>query len=454
MLTPRRIYVRIGCLPLNLVFQSNFYAMRSGLHHTLPDFPNFPYFKSKPERPDPMELPIYLDHAATTPMLPAVMEAMLPYFLESYGNPSALHSVGMAAHEGVEQARKTIADTLNATPEEIVFTSGGTESDNTAIFGIANFAEANKERKRHLLTTPIEHHAVLDPFETLAQRGYEVEYLPVDHEGLVDPFDVERMLRPDTLLVSVMHANNEIGTLQPVGEIGAVCRAQSVRFHTDAVQTYGRIPIDVRAMKIDLLSLTGHKFYGPKGCGVLYVRRGTQLRRFMEGGGQERGRRGGTLNVPGIVGLGKAAEIAHTGMQAEIARLTQLRERFMSQLTRAVGGVHITGSRTERLPNNIHLLIEGVQGEPLLLALDAAGICASAGSACSAGSTEPSHVLKAIGIDRDLARGALRLTLGRSTDSEGLDYTLKTLVRTIEELRALSGTSQALGSDPDRTAVA
>jgi cysteine desulfurase len=381
-----------------------------------------------------MDLPIYLDHAATTPVRPEVVEAMLPYFTERFGNPSAIHQAGFAAREGVDAARETLADLLNASPDEIVFTSGGTESDNTAIFGVA---QANAARGRHLLTTPIEHHAVLEPFETLAHRGWDLELLPVDGCGRVDPEEVGRRLRPDTALVSIMHANNEIGTVQPIAEVGALCRAAGVAFHTDAVQSFGRLPIDVRAMRIDLLSLTAHKFYGPKGVGALYVRRGVPLQRFQEGGEQERGRRAGTLNVPGIVGSAKAAELACSERENEGARQAGLRDRFVARLKSRIPGLHLTGHPTERLPNNVHLCIEGVEGEALLLALDAAGICASAGSACSAGSTDSSHVLRAIGVERSLTRGALRLTMGRSTTGETLDYTAEVLERAVQDLRGL-----------------
>jgi len=379
---------------------------------------------------------IYLDHAATTPVHPAVLEAMLPFFTECYGNPSALHSIGMSAREGVDTARCQVASALNASPDEIVFTSGGTEADNTAILGVA---QAAGERGRHILTTPIEHHAVLEPLEALHSRGYEVEYLPIDETGRVDPDEIGRRLRPDTVLVTVMHANNEIGTVQPIGEIGALCRKAGVVFHTDAVQTFGRVPVDVRNMRIDLLSVSGHKLYGPKGIGMLYVRRGTPLGRFQLGGEQERGRRAGTLNVPGIVGLGKAAELACAHLESEAQRLIPLRDEFMARLTARIPGVRIIGHRSERLPNNMHFCVEGVEGESMLLSLDAAGICASAGSACSAGSTEPSHVLRGLGIGSDLARGALRLTMGRSTTPEALDYTLEKLCAIVDDLRDLSG---------------
>lgn len=380
-------------------------------------------------------LPVYLDHAATTPVLPAVVEAMLPYFTEAYGNPSAVHQVGLSAREGVDSARETLAELLHAAPEEIVFTSGGTESDNMAIFGVAR---ACLSRGRHLLTTPIEHHAVLEPFETLAREGFEVEYLPVDSEGRVALADVASRLRSDTTLVSVMAANNEVGTLQPIREIGMLCRAHGVRFHTDAVQMFGRLPINVQAMNIDLLSLSAHKFYGPKGIGALYVRRGTPMLRFQEGGAQEKGRRAGTSNVPGIVGMAAAACMAHRDMEAENLRLARLRDDFLERLTGTLSGIHIMGSREQRLPHNLHFCVEGVEGESLLLALDAHGICGSAGSACSSGSTEPSHVMKALQVPRALGRGALRLTMGRATSAEALNYTLTTLAEVVKELRGLS----------------
>jgi len=384
-----------------------------------------------------MELPVYLDHSATTPVASAVLEEMLPYFTERFGNASALYSVGAAARDGVENAREILAAALHASPDEIVFTSGGTEADNMALRGAA---EANPQR-RHLLTTPIEHHAVLEPLERLQHQGYELEMLPVDGEGRVDFAAATQMLRSDTLLVSVMHANNEIGTIQDIAAFGTLCRAHGILFHTDAVQSFGKLGIDVRRMQIDMLSLSGHKLHAPKGVGALYVRRGTPLARFMEGGGQERGRRGGTLNVPGIVGLGKATELSHAQMASETARLIELRDWFFERLTATIPGVRICGSRVHRMPNNIHFCLDGVQGEPVLLALDAAGICASAGSACSAGSTEPSHVLKAICVPREQARGALRLTMGGSTDQAALEYTLETLSRTVSELRLLSGSA-------------
>lgn len=383
-----------------------------------------------------MQSPIYLDHAATTPLSPDTLARMLPYFSEHFGNPSAIHSLGAAAKDAVDTARSCVARALNAVEEEIVFTSGGTEANNMAIRGAA---VSHPSGGRHLLTTPIEHHAVLEPMETLARRyGFELEYIPVDSEGRVRLIDVATRMRDDTVLVSVMFANNEVGVTQPIADIGAICRDRGVYFHTDAVQAVGKLPIDVKALKIDLLSLSAHKFYGPKGIGALYVRRGVPLLRYQDGGGQERGRRAGTLNVPGIAGLGSAIEASVSEMTAEAARLCALRDGFIEQVIERIPGTRLTGSSVHRLPGNIHLTFDGIEGEPVLLALDAAGIYASAGSACSAGSTEPSHVLKAIGMDRDRARSALRLTLGRSTTCEMLDYTVDVLDRAVSALRNLN----------------
>ncbi len=382
-----------------------------------------------------MDLPIYLDHAATTPAADHVIGAMLPYFTRYFGNPSAIHALGAAAREAVEEARESVARALNASSEEIVFTSGGTEADNAAIRGAAG---AYSDKGRHILCSAIEHHAVIETMETLAERHeYRLEIVPVESDGRVDPAEVARRLRRDTVLVSIMHANNEIGVIQPIAEIGAICREQGVLFHTDAVQTVGKLPIDVRAMQVDMLSLSAHKFYGPKGIGALYVRRGVRIERYQDGGEQERGRRGGTLNVPGIVGLGSAIDVPQSEMVIEGARQERLRDELIAVLESRIDGLRVIGSRAHRLPMNVHVCIEGVQGESLLLALDAAGICASAGSACAAGSTDPSHVLKALGIDRELARGALRLTLGRSTSHEELVYAVESLAGAVEGLRRL-----------------
>ncbi len=387
-----------------------------------------------------MQLPIYLDHAATTPVAPEVLEAMLPYFTERYGNSASLYSLGMQSREAVEDARKIVADALNASKNEIIFTSGGTESDNMALRGVV---KSNSGSRKHLLATPIEHHAVLETLEKLEHEGYELEMIPVDSVGLVDPLEVQKRLRSDTLLVSVMHANNEIGTVQPIREIGSLCRERGVIFHTDAVQAFGKLLIDVKEMNIDLLSVSAHKFYGPKGVGALYLRRGVSLSRFQEGGDQERGRRGGTLNVPGIVGLGRAAEISINEMEQEAARLTCLREYFFNKLTDNITGITVNGSRVHRLPMNVHVCIEGVHGESILLSLDTAGICASAGSACSSGSQDPSHVLKAIGVPRDLARSALRMTMGKTTTIKTIDYVVESLAQSVKELRLMSASCLA-----------
>lgn len=387
-----------------------------------------------------MKMPIYMDSHATTCMDPRVFEAMKPYFMDVFGNAASRnHSFGWEAEEAVEKSRKQIADLIGATAKEIVFTSGATESNNLALKGVA---EMYAERGNHIITQVIEHKAVLDTCKRLEKDGIRVTYLPVKQDGLIDLDQLRDAITDKTILISIMYANNEIGVVQPMKEIGKIAKEKGVLFHTDAVQAIGKIPVNVAEDGIDLLSLTGHKLYGPKGVGALYVRRGTPLARFMEGGGQERGRRGGTLNVPGIVGLGRATELAHAQMASETARLTELRDWFFERLTATISGVRICGPRMHRMPNNIHFCLDGVQGEPVLLALDAAGICASAGSACSAGSTEPSHVLKAICVPREQARGALRLTMGGSTDQAALEYTLETLSRTVSELRLLSGSTE------------
>ncbi len=379
---------------------------------------------------------IYLDHSATTPVDPAVLDAMLPFFTSGFGNPASIYSLATDARTGVEGSRKQLAAALNASPDEIVFTSGGTESDNTAIKGV--FASCASGVGPHLITTAIEHHAVLEPFGTLAHTGACVDIAPVGSNGIVDPEDIRKLIKPETVLVSVMHANNEIGSIQPISEIGRMCREAGVLFHTDAVQAFGKLPIDVKAMNIDLLSISSHKLYGPKGVGALYIRRGTKIGRLLEGGEQERGRRGGTLIVPGIVGLGIAASIAMQRMSLESETLKAMRDRFFDELLDRIPDVHITGDRVHRMPNNVHFCVKGIEGEPLLLALDMAGICGSAGSACNTGAVEPSHVLTAIGLPTNVARGAMRLTLGRSTTWDDLSYTLDVMQEAVSGLRALS----------------
>lgn len=386
---------------------------------------------------DSLRLPVYLDHAATTPVAPAVLAAMQPFFSDVFANPAAVHAAGLEAREAVETSRETLARLIGADPEEITFTSGGTESDNLALKGVAR---AVLGERRHVLVSAIEHHAVLDAARALSAEGFDVETLRVTAEGIVEPEAVADRISARTALVSVMHANNEVGTVQPIGEIGRICREAGVPFHVDAVQTFGRAPLDVRASCVDLASVSGHKLYGPKGIGALYVRRGVRLVPCQDGGEQERGRRAGTLNVPGIVGLAVAAEAACAEREAESARLATLRDRLMAALLANVPGCRICGSRRQRLPNNVHVCIEGVEGEPVLLALDAAGVYASAGSACSAGSTEPSHVLIAMGLGRNLARGALRLTLGKGTDAAAVEYAAEAVAHAVTEVRGMAAT--------------
>lgn len=387
-----------------------------------------------------MELPIYLDHAATTPVLPEVLEDMMPYFADVFANPATLYASGLQAREAVEEARVTIAQAIGADASEIFFTSGGTESDNWAIKGMAL---ASGDR-RHLLTTSIEHHAVLDSCLALEKQGYEVEFLPVDSEGHVDPEEVAQRIRPDTFLVSVMHANNEVGTIEPIHEIGKICREKNVKFHSDGVQSFGNLPIiDVNHLNVDLLTLSAHKLYGPKGVGALYIRRGTRIARFMDGGEQEKGRRAGTLNVPAIVGFGSAVRRMLVDHQAEARRLTDLRDRLIEGVLAEIPEARLSGPRTDRLPNNVHFCFSGVEGESLLLSLEMSGIYASAGSACTAGSTEPSHVLLAMGVPVERARGALRMTLGRSTTAEAIDYTIERLAEVVRDLRGLAGVAVA-----------
>ena len=394
-----------------------------------------------------LEFPIYLDHAATTPVAPEALEAMLPYFSQAFANPASIYGPGAEARAAVDSARETIADAIGARPEEVYFTSGGTEANNWALKGVV---KESRNRNAHVLTTQIEHSSVLEPAESLRSQSCEVEFMPVDSEGVLDPDEVRRRIQPHTALVSLMVANNEVGSIQPIAEIGAICKEKGVPFHSDAVQAFGKIPLNVRELNLDLMSLSAHKLYGPKGIGALYVRRGTRISTFMEGGEQEKGRRAGTLNVPGIVGFGAACRIADVSPRIggrgdeETGRITELRDRLIDGIISTVPGANLSGPRPTgptsptRLPNNAHFCFEGVEGESLLLALDMAGICASAGSACSAGSTEPSHVLLSMGCSVERARGALRLTLGRSTTEEAVDYTVERLAAVVAELRSLS----------------
>lgn len=378
---------------------------------------------------------IYFDHSATTRVLPEVEEAMRPFFLEKWGNPSSIHSFGREARAAIEQARKQVADLLNADPAEIVFTSGGTESDNLAIKGVAMY---KGKMKGHLITTKVEHHAISEPCEWLKRFGFEVTYLPVSFEGFVDPSEVERAIRNDTVLISVMMANNEIGTIQPVREIGMIAHEKGIPFHTDAVQSIGKMHVDVKTENIDLLSLSAHKFHGPKGIGALFVKKGTKIEPIIQGGGQERGLRSSTENVPGIVGLGKASEIAKRDLEHTCARMKSLRDKMIKQVPELVPKAYVNGNKTRRLVNNAHFRFDFIEGEGLILQLDMKGIAASTGSACSTGSLEPSHVLLALGLTHEQAHGSLRVTLGRENTEEEVDYLLEVLPGVVSKLRAIS----------------
>lgn len=378
---------------------------------------------------------IYLDHAATTPASPSVVAAMLPYFSEQYGNPSTIYSLGAKGKEAVTQSRRTIADTLHARPEEIYFTAGGSEADNWAIKAAA---EALRNRGNHIITTKIEHHAVLHTCEYLEKQGFSVTYLDMDEDGAVKPEEVENAIRPETILISVMFANNEIGTIQPIREIGELSKKHGVLFHTDAVQAYGQLPLNVDELKVDMLSASGHKLYGPKGIGFLYIRKGVPIRSFLHGGVQERSRRAGTENVPGIVGFAKAAEEATASMEQRAKREAELRDYLIDRVLGEIPYTRLNGSRANRLPNNANFSFRFIEGESLLILLDLAGICASSGSACTSGSLDPSHVLLAIGLPHEIAHGSLRLTLGKDTAKEDLDYVVEQLKQIVARLRAMS----------------
>ena len=378
---------------------------------------------------------IYLDNAATTATKPEVLEAMLPYFTQVYGNPSSIHRAGRDARRAVEHAREQVAAALNADKGEIYFTAGGSESDNWALKGTAF---AHREKGNHIITTQIEHHAVLHTCQWLERQGFEVTYLPVDADGLVDPADVERAITNRTILVSVMMANNEIGTIEPIAEIARIAHAHGVLMHTDAVQAVGAVEVDVRALGVDMLSLSAHKFYGPKGVGALYVRRGVKLDTYMHGGAQERGRRAGTEYLPGIVGLGKAIELATADIAGHAARLTAMRDRLIDGILKEIPYARLNGHRTRRLPGNVNVSIEYIEGEALLLRLDLAGIEGSSGSACTSGSLDPSHVLLAIGLPHEIAHGSLRLTLGDYNTEADVDATLAALPEIVRTLRDMS----------------
>lgn len=378
---------------------------------------------------------IYLDHAATTPLAEQAAASMQPYFSKDYANASAIYEFGEKSREAVEHARGIIARSLGASPKEIYFTAGGSESDNWALKGTA---EAYKQYGRHIITTQIEHHAVLNTCHYLEKQGYEVTYLPVDAQGFVRLPELEKAIRPDTILISVMFANNEIGTMEPIAQIGRIARRHSIIFHTDAVQAYAQVPVDVNFYHIDLLSASGHKFYGPKGTGFLYIRDGVRTASFIHGGGQEMGRRAGTENVPGIAGIGAAAELAMRKMSERIYRETRLRDYLIHEIASRIPGAWLNGDRYARLPNNVNFSFEGIEGETLLLLLDAKDICASAASACSTGSAEPSHVLTAIGRDEKLAFGSLRMTLGEATTAEDVRTAADAVAESVKLLREVA----------------
>jgi len=378
---------------------------------------------------------VYMDHAATTPTRPEVVEAMLPYFTERFGNPSSLYAVAREAKEAVEEARGRVAAAIGAKPEEVFFTSGGTEADNWAIKGVA---AANRKKGDHIITSSIEHHAVIHTCRSLEKQGWRVTYLPVDEFGRVDPGVVEEAITDKTVLISVMTANNEIGTIQPVRAIAEIAHDHRVPFHTDAVQAIGALPVNVEATGADLLSLSAHKFGGPKGTGALYIRKKTRIGTFMDGGAQERGHRAGTENVPGIVGLGRAIELATADIEEHAARLRAMRDRLIRGLLDTIPDTRLNGHPVERLPNNVNVAFRYVEGESILLSLDALGVAASTGSACTSASLEPSHVLTACGLPPEQAHGSLRLTLGSRNTEDDVDYVLSVLPGVIERLRQMS----------------
>lgn len=382
-----------------------------------------------------MNRKIYLDNAATTKTRPEVVEAMLPYFTEKFGNPSSVYEFASQNRTAVDEARAQIAKVLGANEKDIYFTAGGSESDNWALKAAA---EAYQEKGNHIITTKIEHHAILHTCEYLEKHGIEVTYLDVDENGVVKLEELKKAIRPTTILISVMFANNEIGTIQPVREIGTIAREHGILFHTDAVQAFGQVPIDVDEMNIDMLSASGHKLNGPKGIGFLYIRKGLKLRSFIHGGAQERHRRAGTENVPGIIGFGKAAQIAAETMEERAQKEIELRDLLIDRILQEVPYVRLNGHRTKRLPNNVNLSFQFVEGESLLIMLDMQDICASSGSACTSGSLDPSHVLLAIGLPHEIAHGSLRMTLSHENTGEEIEYTLEKLKEIVAKLRSMS----------------
>lgn len=378
---------------------------------------------------------IYLDHSATTPVKPEVVSAMLPYFTEVFGNPSSIHGFGQDARNSVSTSREVIAKFINASADEVYFTGGGSESDNWAIRGVA---QAYKAKGNHIITTTIEHHAVLHTCEALEKEGFEVTYLPVDSDGKIDLAALEAAIKETTTLITIMAINNEIGTIQPIAEIGALAKSKNVLFHTDAVQALGNIALDVKTMNIDLMSMSSHKIYGPKGVGALYIKKGVKIKNLIEGGAQERKRRAGTENVPGIVGFAKAVEISSETFETHVNHLTVLRDRLMKGILEQVPYVKLNGHPTDRHPGNVNVCFEFIEGESLLLSLDLVGIAGSSGSACTSGSLDPSHVLMAIGLIHEIAHGSLRLTIGDSTTEEEVDYTIEKLIEIVARLRSYS----------------
>lgn len=378
---------------------------------------------------------IYMDNAATTPVKPEVLDAMLPYFTEKFGNPSSIYSISSENKKAITDAREVIAKTINTTPENIYFTAGGSESDNWALKATA---DAYASKGKHIITTKIEHHAILHTCEYLETKGFEITYLDVDENGLVKLDELTAAIRPDTILISVMFANNEIGTIEPIAEIGKIAHEHGVLFHTDAVQAFGHVPIDVQAMNIDMLSASGHKINGPKGIGLMYIRKGIKIGSFIHGGAQERHRRAGTHNVPGIVGFAKAVELASRDMDKRMKYETELRDYYISRVEKEIPYAKLNGDRVKRLPNNTNFCFRFIEGESMLILLDQKGICASSGSACTSGSLDPSHVLLAIGLPHEIAHGSLRATLSEKTTKEDIDFTVDELKRIIERLRSMS----------------
>ncbi len=378
---------------------------------------------------------VYLDHSATTPVRPEVLAAMLPYFGDKFGNPSSIHSWGRQARTAVDSAREQVASIIGATASEIIFTSGGTESDNLAIRGVA---KSMQTKGKHLITSQIEHHAVINTFESLAKDGYEVTYLPCDKYGLIDPDDVRKSITKDTILISIIHGHNEVGTIEPIEEIGRIAKEHGILFHSDAVQSLGKIPVKVDDMGVDLLTISSHKIYGPKGVGALYVRKGTRIRPQVTGGIHEKGLRAGTENVPGIVGFGAACALAEEEMPEESKRLQALRDMLINGILSNIPDTVLNGHPEKRLPHNVNVSVKYVEGEAMLLNMDLLGIGASSGSACTSGSLEPSHVLLAMGIPHELAHGSLRMTLGKSNTEQDIEYVLESLPPIVEKLRAMS----------------